>query len=70
VPLLAAGVSRLDLARFEQDRSGAEVARRVRRDVESGTATGRVQGTPTLFIDGVVHLGGYDEATLLEALRG
>jgi protein-disulfide isomerase len=70
VPLLAAGVSRLDLARFEQDRSGAEVARRVRRDVESGTATGQVQGTPTLFIDGVVHLGGYDEATLLEALRG
>jgi protein-disulfide isomerase len=60
----------LDLARFEQDRSGADVARRVRRDVESGTATGQVRGTPTLFIDGVVHLGGYDEATLLEALRG
>jgi protein-disulfide isomerase len=60
----------LDLARFDQDRSGAGVARRVRRDVESGTATGQVRGTPTLFIDGVVHLGGYDEATLLEALRG
>jgi hypothetical protein len=29
-----------------------------------------VRGTPTLFIDGVVHLGGYDEATLMEALAG
>ena len=25
---------------------------------------------PTLFIDGVVHRGGYDAATLLEALAG
>jgi hypothetical protein len=28
-----------------------------------------VRGTPTLFIDGIVHLGGYDAATLVEALR-
>jgi glutaredoxin len=27
-----------------------------------------VLGTPTLFIDGVVHRGGYDTATLIEAL--
>jgi glutaredoxin len=27
-----------------------------------------VRGTPTLFIDGVVHRGGYDAATLLAAL--
>jgi hypothetical protein len=27
-----------------------------------------VRGTPTLFIDGVVHRGAYDEAVLLEAL--
>jgi protein-disulfide isomerase len=60
----------LDVARFDQDRVGADVERRVRRDVESGTASGQVQGTPTLFIDGVVHLGGYDAATLLEALAG
>ena len=26
------------------------------------------RGTPTLFIDGIVHRGGYDAATLLEAL--
>jgi hypothetical protein len=29
-----------------------------------------VRGTPTLFIDGVVHLGGYDAATLMKALAG
>jgi protein-disulfide isomerase len=33
-------------------------------------ATGEVLGTPTLFIDGVVHRGGYDVAALLEALGG
>jgi protein-disulfide isomerase len=59
---------RLDVARFDQDRTGAAVLGRIGRDVESGMASGQVRGTPTLFIDGVVHLGGYDAATLLEAL--
>jgi hypothetical protein len=27
-----------------------------------------IRGTPTLFIDGVLHTGGYDMAALLEAL--
>jgi len=58
----------LDMERFDHDRAGAEVLRRIRRDVESGLASGEVRGTPTLFIDGVVHLGGYDVATMLEAL--
>jgi protein-disulfide isomerase len=58
----------LDVARFDSDRAGAAVLERVRRDVESGIASGEVQGTPTLFIDGVVHRGGYDEAALLEVL--
>jgi protein-disulfide isomerase len=58
----------LDAARFDQDRSGPQVLRRIRRDVESGMASGEVRGTPTLFIDGVVHRGGYDAATLMEAL--
>ena len=31
----------------------------VRRDVRSGEASGEVRGTPTLFIDGVVHRGGF-----------
>ena len=58
----------LDLERFESDRTGADVLARIRRDVDSGLATGEVQGTPTLFIDGVVHRGAYDTSTLLEAL--
>jgi protein-disulfide isomerase len=60
----------LDVARFDQDRSGADVEQRIRRDVGSGLASGQVRGTPTFFIDGVVHLGGYDAATLREALGG
>jgi protein-disulfide isomerase len=58
----------LDVARFDADRSGEAVLARVRRDVRSGIASGDVRGTPTLFIDGVVHRGGYEVATLLEAL--
>ena len=58
----------LDVSRFNQDRNNATVSERIRRDVESGSATGEVRGTPTLFIDGIVHRGGYDAQTLLEAL--
>jgi Na+:H+ antiporter, NhaA family len=58
----------LDLALFDRDRAGAAVLERIRRDVESALASGEVQGTPTLFIDGVVHRGGYDARTLLQAL--
>lgn len=60
----------LDVSRFNQDRSSPDVLRRIGRDVESGLASGEVRGTPTLFIDGIVHLGGYDAATLMEALPG
>jgi protein-disulfide isomerase len=60
----------LDVARFDRDRFSPDVLRRIRRDVESGLASGEVRGTPTLFIDGVVHLGGYDAATLIEAVGG
>ena len=58
----------LDVARFERDRRGEAVLERVRRDVASGTASGEVLGTPTLFIDGVVHRAGYDLATLSQAV--
>jgi protein-disulfide isomerase len=58
----------LDVARFHQDRFGPYVLRRIHRDVESGEASGEVRGTPTLFIDGAVHVGAYDAATLIEAL--
>ena len=56
----------LDLERFEADWASAGVLARIRRDVESGLATGEVLGTPTLFIDGVVHRGSYDAASLLQ----
>jgi protein-disulfide isomerase len=59
----------LDVARFHQDRIGAGVEQRIRRDVDRGTASGQVRGTPTLFIDGTVYVGGYDAATLMEALE-
>jgi protein-disulfide isomerase len=58
----------LDVARFDQDRLSPDVLRRIRRDVASGKASGEVRSTPTLFIDGVVHRGGYDATTLMEAL--
>jgi hypothetical protein len=38
-------------------------AERIRRDVDGGLASGHVLGTPTLFIDGIVHRGGYDPPT-------
>ena len=58
----------LDIARFDADRTGGDVLGRVERDVRSGLASGEVNGTPTLFIDGVVHRGDYEPAALLEAL--
>ena len=48
----------LDMAAFERDRASSAVLERIRRDVDSGLASGQVMGTPTLFIDGVVHRGG------------
>jgi protein-disulfide isomerase len=58
----------LDVVRFDSDRAGVGVLERIRRDVQSGIASGEVQGTPTLFIDRVVHRGSYDAAALVEAL--
>jgi len=58
----------LDAAAFDWDRASSAVADRIRRDVDSGLASGQVLGIPTLFIDGIVHHGGYDPPTLLTAL--
>ena len=58
----------LDVAAFDRNRTGIAVADRIRRDVDSGLASGQVVGTSTLFIDGVVHRGGYDPPALLAAL--
>jgi protein-disulfide isomerase len=58
----------LDPEPFESDRRSDHVLDRIQRDVDSGIASGEVRGTPTLFIDGVVHRGSYGAAELLEAL--
>jgi protein-disulfide isomerase len=58
----------LDLARFDEDRAGDAVLARIRRDVESGLATGEVRGTPTLFVNGFVYRSPYDAATLVQVL--
>ena len=57
----------LDLARFESDLVDPAVAARIDRDVESGERSG-VDGTPSLFIDGIRYRGPRDRAGLAEAL--
>jgi protein-disulfide isomerase len=69
VDLLAyAAELRLDVESFRGDVAGESVLARIRRDVESGMASGEVLGTPTLFIEGEVHRGAFDAGTLLEAI--
>lgn len=58
----------LDLARFESDLVDPAVAARVERDVESGERSG-VDGTPSLYIDGIRYRGPRDQAGLGRALR-
>ena len=58
----------LDVTAFDRDRASNTVADRIRWEVDSGLASGQVAGTPTLFIDGVLHCAGYDPPTLLAAL--
>ena len=64
-----AGEIGLDLAQFENDRLGGKVRARVERDVAIGEASGEVQTTPTLLVNGKIHRGGYDDQTLLTALE-
>ncbi len=58
----------LDVGRFDADRGSEAVLARIERDFRSGIESGEVRGTPTLFIDGVVHLGDYESDTLLGVL--
>jgi len=54
----------LDADRFDHDRGSPDVEQRIERDVTSGELSG-VEGTPTFYINGTRHDGGYD----LESLR-
>ena len=58
----------LNLQQFVQSLRTRRHLPRVQENVESGLSSG-VRGTPTFFINGVRHKGGYDLASLLEALR-
>ena len=58
----------LDLERFEADRRSDAVGDRVKRDFRSGVRAGVVT-TPTVFVDGRMHAGRFDAATLTTPSR-
>jgi formate-nitrite transporter family protein len=63
-----AGALGLDLARFTSELEQGTHQAKIREDFLSGVRSG-VNGTPTFFINGVRHNGGYDAASLLEGIR-
>jgi protein-disulfide isomerase len=58
----------LDLVRFARERTSPEVAARIDRDLASGERSG-VEGTPTFYVNGVRHDGGYDVDSLRSAIK-
>jgi protein-disulfide isomerase len=58
----------LDVRRFTQELVERKYADRVREDFLGGARSG-VNGTPTFFINGVRHDGGYDLETLMGAIE-
>lgn len=57
----------LDLKRFASDLAGHVFLPKVQDDMKGGLQSG-IKGTPTFFINGVLHRGGYDEASLLASI--
>jgi protein-disulfide isomerase len=57
----------LDLDRFASELESGAHSARVREDFLSGVRSG-VNGTPTFFVNGIRHNGGYDTESLLEAI--
>lgn len=62
---LAVGVP--DVERFVADLKDHRHLPRIREDLAGGARSG-VNGTPTFFVNGVRHEGGYDAASLTQAL--
>jgi len=58
----------LDVGRFDADLAEHVHAARVREDFMSGVRSG-VNGTPTFYVNGVRHDGGYELESLLAALE-
>jgi len=66
--LAAAAGPDLDVERVRAELAAGTHAERVAEDVRSGSAAG-VTGTPTFFVNGRRHDGGYDAQSLLAALE-
>jgi len=58
----------LDGERFRADFAARKGLTRIEADVESGIRSG-VEGTPSIFMNGMPHDGAYDSTTLVAALR-
>jgi Na+:H+ antiporter, NhaA family len=67
--LAAARAVGLDVERVRAELADGTHAARVEEDVRSARAAG-LMGTPTFFVNGVRHSGGYDAQTLIAALEG
>jgi protein-disulfide isomerase len=67
--LAAARSVGLDVQRVRAELAEGVHAARVEADLRSGRAAG-VSGTPTFFVNGVRHSGGYDAQSLIAALAG
>lgn len=59
----------LDADRLARELGAHAYARRIQEDVRSGLASG-VKGTPTLYFNGQLHAGGYDDDTLRATIQG
>jgi protein-disulfide isomerase len=57
----------LDLERFTSELESGAHTGRVREEFLSGVRSG-VNGTPTFFVNGIRHNGGYDPESLLDAI--
>ena len=57
----------LDVRRWKRDFRDRRYHHRVVEDIDTGKRSG-VTGTPTLFINGRLHTGGYDLSSLMAAL--
>jgi protein-disulfide isomerase len=66
--LAAARSVGIDAERVRSELADGVHAARVEQDVRSGRAAG-VAGTPTFFVNGVRHEGGYDAQSLIAALE-
>ena len=58
----------LDEDRFRADFADRKGSPRIEADIESGIRSG-VEGTPSIFINGMPHRDAYDSNTLIDALR-